>query len=223
MNPASVGLYAYRFHKFHKSRIDNEEMANLRGSNKSTVSNVSKYISPLDYRIRKIERSLNAFRPELKAFQKFGVVTVAPTDFGWIPITSDIVQGDDEFNRTGNAIRIKGIKITVNKTGGLLAAWLNLSPNGIFPSGPMFTNSAIPQVLIQESDDQKILRYIHNFNSLNGQEVVMNRKFKKPLHTKYRLPNGICESENMLNIGLRNNGGGNHSFEYALTVYFYDA
>lgn len=217
-----IGLswYTYRFHKFHKSRTD---MGYLRGTPRSynIGTSVSKYLGPLDYRIKKIERNVRQNAPELKSYQAQGTAVALANNFNFLGITQGIVQGDDEFNRNGNGISIKGIKITGTKNSSFLSCYLTLCPNGISPTAGVFTTSSVPQVLIAEGDDFKILKYIHNYSS-TSQVLNYNRRFKKGLHTKYRALMGASESQNALYLCWYNPTATNYSMDYTLTVFFTD-
>lgn len=199
-------------------------MGYLRGTprNINISSGVSKYIGPLDYRIKKIERAVKQNAPELKLFQCQGIATVLANNFNFLGITDQIVQGDDEFNRNGNAINIKGIKITGSKNSSFLCCFLTLCPNGIAPTAAMFTLSQVPQVLIAEGDDFKILKYIHNYAS-TSQILNYTRRFKRGLHTKYRALMGATESQNALYLCWYNPTSTNYLMDYTITVYFTDA
>lgn len=199
-------------------------MGYLRGTPRSynIGTSVSKYLGPLDYRIKKIERNVRANRPELKSYQVQGVATVLANNFNFLGITAGISQGDDEFNRNGNSINIKGIKITGSKNSSFLCSYVTLCPNGIAPTAAVFTLSQVPQVLIAEGDDFKILKYIHNYSS-TSQILNYTRRFKKGLHTKYRALSGATESQNALYLCWYNPTATNYLMDYTITVYFTDA
>lgn len=218
MSFIDYGIQAHNFYSYAK------KMGYLRGSNRvvNRSSTVSKYIGPLDYRIKKIERAVRNNAPELKSFQCEGTATVNPSSFNFLGITSQIMQGDDEFNRTGNAIRIKGIKITGQKNSSFLASYLVLCPNGIAPTAGVFTTKSPPQVLIAEGDDFKILKYLHNYSS-TSQILNYSRKFKRGLHTKYRALMGATESQNALYLCWYNDSSTAFNMDYVITVYFTDA
>lgn len=193
----------------------------LRGGSRSYLP-TSKYKNGLEYRLARIERNVRNSSPELKQFQKYGTASCLSLNYNQIEITGDIAQGVDEYNRSGNQIKIHGIKITGAKDSATLATWVTLSPNGVTPSAAVFTNVGMPQVLIAESEDHKIIKYLHNFGS-TAQEFTYSRKFKTPLTVNYRALAGPTETDNKLTIGMWNFGVSNHSIEYNITVYFTDA
>lgn len=216
----AFGTYAYKAHNLYRKY---SEMGYLRGTNNRNIpSTVSRYIGPLDYRIKKIERSVRNNAPELKSFQCQGTATCNANNFNFLGLTSQIVQGDDEFNRNGNAIKIKGIKITGSKNSSFLCSYLTLCPNGIAPTAAVFTTSQVPQVLISEGDDFKILKYIHNYSS-TSQILNYSRRFKRGLHTKYRALMGASESQNALYLCWYNPTATAYLMDYTVTIYFTDS
>lgn len=219
MDSAAAAFYAYRFY-----RSRNPAMPYLRGT-KSSYNNptlYSKYISPLDYRIRKIERNVKEETPELKAYQCNGTLVCTAVNHNFLGITAQINQGVDEYQRLGNAIKVKGIKITCTKNDPFLCAFLTYCPNGIAPTPAVFTASSVCQVMISETDDFKILHYFHNYGD-TAQVVQYNRRFKKPIHTRYRAGGGATETQGALYLCLWNSSSTNFTFDYTITVYFTDA
>lgn len=211
------GVLAHKTYRAYKYT-----MPMLRGTKLSSGPVTrSKYATRLDYRLAKIERNIRNVRPELKQFQLQGTQTLTSGVILIQDITSLIEQGDEEFNRTGNQIRVQGIRITgILGNSTYVVPFVLLSPNAIYPNTSDFTTAGLPQVKIDKSDDHKVLKYLLGYQGQT--QIAYNRKFSNGLLVKYNASSGYCETHNSLTMGIFNAGAQQHGFNYTITVYFTD-
>lgn len=154
----------------------------------------------LQGKVNRLQRVVNALRPELKVVAETDVFTNVPAAAGTIIYLTAIGQGSDIVNRIGDRISIKEIELNCELTGGTPAQpGGNLTNFGVYLIKDMESNGVIPvvsgtaqsifsaagtlQAMVQPSTRErfKIVRqWCHNTAELQGGNTPNHWKWVVP-------------------------------------------
>lgn len=177
----------------------------------------------LQLQIKRLERKVAGNRGELKQeIYSQGVGTaIAATGGFYIQNLTDIGVGVADNNRIGNNIKVDSVRCNVYCSNSRVACYLVVAPQGITPTVASFGNSTYPQVTPAQTEDVKILKFLHNFNSVN-QALIVHKRWRNGLHVKYNTPVSTDLNQNALFLVLINNSSSAETFDFNCTTYFRD-
>lgn len=191
----------------------------LRGTVNRKVAVASK-AEQLEYRLRRIQRQVLLNKAELKHKHDASSYTLAAGSSIVIDLT-DIAQGDLENQRTGNHVRIHGVKIRHYSGNAIVDSYLTLSPTGETIAKSNFVSFPGGFIGAASDTDHKELQYLspRNFGGI----YQYSRKFRKPLEVKYANSGSTTAATNRLQVLVKNDGTTTHTGDINIITYYTDA